>query len=657
MVINHNKQVFGTVEEPRKEATYQGLETNTAKVTVNNTERTIKVDVNYDGMLGETADKAYPGHLGVQTRNIAIQAENRVAEETERAINAENTLRREIRENNDQFIIADSELSTSIKEETQRAQAAEKTLLNNISELQKDIDTSVTDISSDILVVSNEFDNKLSQQKDEILGTIDRTKEELEFSNVTLSNTLSKKIETLSTKTSESIQDVNNNLSDNIQQIKEYIDKQDVVLSSDVSKLTEDITDMQSSLRQEITNTRNDLEYDIVAVDNKLTSKITSDVKTVNDNLYKKINDVDKELSTQILDNKTVLEKSLRDTNVRIYELSSNVESRYNSLEDSIEYNQVYLTQSYTQADKEIRDDLENVKTTYADKTYVHNKIVESTILSKRIVDYVDVCHNRIVIANQQYVPEDGILYLVKDSESVGSDIYKEYTTIDGNITLIGDTSTDLRDYYNIEQIDHIIESAIDLEANNRAYSDSILESKISDALITAKVHTNNSLRDLNNNTINPIKDRLVAVETNIEDVRSSVYTKDEIDKQMETVDGKIQSAIDQIPEVDLSPYATIEAVTESLNTKIDSATIEHTTEDNLTEGITIEGTHMSILIDTYTKTEVDDKVSSFISQIPSEYVTEKELEEKGYYNINNLTAFMMSIEFIDGGTASSIEE
>ena len=68
----------------------------------------------------------------------------------------------------------------------------------------------------------------------------------------------------------------------------------------------------------------------------------------------------------------------------------------------------------------------------------------------------------------------------------------------------------------------------------------------------------------------------------------SNYYTKTE-------TDGKIQEAVNAIPEVDLSNYATVDYV------------------DNAVNNI-----------------EIPD-VSEFITEIPSEYITETELNAKGY--------------------------
>lgn len=92
MVMNNNKQVFGVVENVELNKDYKGESTDTAIVTVNNTDRTIKVDVDFSGMLGHTSGTAYPGHEGYQDRQNLARAFQYIENETTRALVAEKQL-------------------------------------------------------------------------------------------------------------------------------------------------------------------------------------------------------------------------------------------------------------------------------------------------------------------------------------------------------------------------------------------------------------------------------------------------------------------------------------------------------------------------------------------------------------------------------------
>ena len=86
MIMNSKKkrEVFGVTELQQVNDDYQGQKTDTADVTVNNVDRTISVDVNFEGMLGEENNKAYPGHLGAQTRRLLMKLEDQVSSSSEK---------------------------------------------------------------------------------------------------------------------------------------------------------------------------------------------------------------------------------------------------------------------------------------------------------------------------------------------------------------------------------------------------------------------------------------------------------------------------------------------------------------------------------------------------------------------------------------------
>ncbi len=63
------------------------------------------------------------------------------------------------------------------------------------------------------------------------------------------------------------------------------------------------------------------------------------------------------------------------------------------------------------------------------------------------------------VVNSVDDVTDVGILYLIKNEEAVGADVYDEYILVNGEPTLIGDTTTDLSNYYNKDDIDGKVET------------------------------------------------------------------------------------------------------------------------------------------------------------------------------------------------------
>ena len=82
------------------------------------------------------------------------------------------------------------------------------------------------------------------------------------------------------------------------------------------------------------------------------------------------------------------------------------------------------------------------------------------------------------------------------------------------------------------------------------------------------------------------------------------------VDEKMLVIEDYIDEVVESIPEVDLTDYAK--------------------------------------------KSEIPD-VSSFFAEIPEEYITEDELEDKGFYNRSAILELLSNIKFVDGGTSASV--
>lgn len=111
----------------------------------------------------------------------------------------------------------------------------------------------------------------------------------------------------------------------------------------------------------------------------------------------------------------------------------------------------------------------------------------------------------------------------------------------------------------------------------------------------------------------------------------SNYYTKTE-------TDGKIQEAVNAIPEVDLSNYATKDYVNNALTPYAKTSEIPDTSNFA-------------------TKAEIPD-TSNFITEIPAEYVTESELNSKGYLTQHqSLDGYATKVELNEAIAGISQEE
>ena len=184
------------------------------------------------------------------------------------------------------------------------------------------------------------------------------------------------------------------------------------------------------------------------------------------------------------------------------------------------------------------------------------------TKLNKQLADSVNLETNTVIIKGVEEIPREGILYLVKDASVTVSDIYKEYTIIENQLTLIGDTRVSLDGYATEEYVEESV--------------------------------------------------------ANVEKYLTDYAKKEDIPD--------VSSFIAEIPE-------------------------EYITESELQEK---EYLTQAALTDYAKKSDIPD-VSSFLDKIPPEYVTESELELKGYCTEATVFKLLNEIEFIDGGTSATI--
>lgn len=531
MVLNTDKKenIFGTVRTVEEDIIYKGLETDTAKVTVNNTKREISVEVNVQNLLGFTPTTAYPGNQGLQDKELAYQAMDLVEVERDRAKEAERLLRVQLNKTNDTLDSVTEQLNLEITSETHRAITAEEELKEVIENLR-------VESKNDLDILSDNVE-KLYEHVD---STDSAIREELDQSNVDLQ----KQITQLDNKTTESDET-----------LKLSINSLDTKVDNNFSRVQQDILDTSTRFYDVVTNLENTTseklaeetearEIAIEDVSSKL-ERAVEDLITRSDNLY---------------ETKEVVKDKIDQVESSIDTLNTNIVKTIEDLSDHVNTQDTLIFES-----------IDTIKQDYAQKTYVYEKLVEFTKLSKQIVDNIDLVNNKIIINQESKDPVDGVLYLVKDISVDVPDVYREYTTIDGTLTLIGDTSISLDGYATEQWVE-------DQEYLPRTEAQSIY------APITY------------------------------------------VDEKSSALEEYVHETVDAI---DLTPYAK----KEELPTKLSQFENDS---------------------DYATRSDIPD-VSSFITEIPEEYVTDDELKAEGYLTRSDVDDILLKLEFIDGGTSASI--
>jgi chromosome segregation ATPase len=121
--------------------------------------------------------------------------------------------------------------------------------------------------------------------------------------------------------------------------------------------------------------------------------------------------------------------------------------------------------------DKTVAETLDETFAKKAELTDALNELkVQAEAKNAEIISYVDSELDRVegiisninhfkteIVADITKVTDIGVLYLIKDDNAVGIDKYNEYIVVDGKPILIGDTTTDLSNYYNKAEIAEVV--------------------------------------------------------------------------------------------------------------------------------------------------------------------------------------------------------
>ena len=353
----------------------------------------------------------------------------------------------------------------------------------------------------------------------------------------------------------------------NIDNLDKSTDSKFNNIQNSIVNLSEEVTNQDNLIKEELAESTTELLQTIDRTNTQLSKRIDAEVLELHNKIDTTCTDLETDFQQAV---ENVIQHSDSEDNkleLQVIQLQRDTQKSDELLQDNINNLRSYVDTE----NKRIEDTIDFVKEEYAEKTYVYEKLVEFTKLSKQVVDYVDERNNVVIIEGSIVTPVDGIIYLVKDSSVDVADVYREYTTIDGLLTLIGDTSTNLEGYA----------------------------------------------------TEKWVKDQSYVTESTAHNTYASITYVDEKSTALEEY---VHTTVDAI---DLTPYAK----KEELPTKLSQFENDS---------------------DYATKSDIPD-VSSFITEIPEEYVTDEELKAEGYLTRENVNDILLNIDFIDGGTSASI--
>ena len=332
-------------------------------------------------------------------------------------------------------------------------------------------------------------------------------------------------------------------------------------------------------------------------------------------------------LETTVGDSTKGLVKGLADEITRATEAEADLDERLDAIEAD------YIDSA------ELADAIKNFATTQ----YVDEEI-------EAIEDAISKLNHFTtkVVASVDEVTDTGVLYLIKDESVKGVDKYNEYIVVDNAPVLIGDTTTDLSNYYDKDAIDNKVETlegaiADEIDAREALAEevaalkavDNATQKELDDykdvvtlAIATAKGEaiadadgklankldksTFETFKGENTTAIATAKQEAIEAAATAEeakgyavaaDVARDYATKDELADEVEAI------------EAALNDYAKTADVNTELAKKVESATIVHASETK-SEGVTKNGAQLEIVVDAYTKQETRDYVAGVIEDM-----------------------------------------
>lgn len=264
--------------------------------------------------------------------------------------------------------------------------------------------------------------------------------------------------------------------------------------------------------------------------------------------------------------------------------------------------------------------DISTIKSTYAKTADVERLIGEQAHFKTQVV------------TTTADVTAEGILYLIKDPTAAGQDIYKEYLFIDGEAVCIGDTSTNLTNYYNKTEVDTLLSG----KANSGDVNSSIqnlttqinnVDKKFENYTTSADLATQLADYYTKAETDAEVKKATDAAAKNASDISGLTQTVNnqaatiaQQTKDIEAVDARVDTVNDEITNIKNSITNLGDTYATDAELAAVKQAIEKTHSDDV-GAINASLANKANTADVYTKNQVDTKLG--------DYNTKTEVDQK----------------------------
>ena len=285
----------------------------------------------------------------------------------------------------------------------------------------------------------------------------------------------------------------------------------------------------------------------------------------------------------------------------------------------------------------------------FVDGDYVSKEIAKIDKLTKKLIKSVNLSENKVTLIDNTVVTAlENVIYLL----NVGSDYsdnYREYTLIDGKLTLIGDTSTNLSDYYTKNDVDDkfskLDHSHDDLYSklghdHDGVYLTELPEHTHDQYLTELPEHSHEeylTLDDvdssLSDSSTNPVQNKVVkaAIDTKLDTAAFDTFVNGETGTLTDIISAKIAEAElkGEDDTVDLSIYAK-QSDLEALDSREANRLVNSVINDDGSYAINITTSNSSLL-----DTIKNKKTGMFTTFVKSGMATDAPTSDSDYRGIS----------------------
>lgn len=353
---NSTEEIIGELNKDLAKLTYEGETTDSLTITVDNVNRTIKGDVNWDSMLGYHSHRAYPGSDGQRNYRKILELTQALNDEIAQAATSRSEVEQLATKTAQMLNVVESELQEVINEEVTRSIKADNDLIDKIIQEVNRAIQSEKDLLDQIQSERESRQRSLSTVELALQSQIDALKLAVDLLEKQLNN------ETLRAIREENL--LNSKIESEKSRAITAENELATIVSQGSAKLQKNLDDIQEQLDKEVTTRQSEtaqLEKKLlqeIAKSSVDSSEIESDIASSKTELIRHSQELT-DLKRESISHETEISYLQSSVESLTYELENEINDRCSdieSLQDELAWER---TRSW-ETDEELREDIDN---------------------------------------------------------------------------------------------------------------------------------------------------------------------------------------------------------------------------------------------------------------------------------------------------------